>query len=138
MLLGSSVGFLLGPILCVKPLGVVLGGLLGSAADGANVERLLGMPVGESLNGTLGKLLRSSLGDDVGSALGGVIDGVVDGDLVGGIPGMADSEDVGERDRSMDEVDDGSGDTIICGTVGASVGMTVTIWASTTVPIVAS
>ena len=133
LLLGSSVGVLLGPILCVEPLGVVLGGLLGS-----DEGRLLGMPVGESLNGTLGKLLRSSLGDDVGSALGGVIDGVVDGDLVGGIPGMADSEDVGERDRSMDEVDDGSGDTIICDTVGASVGMTVTIWASTTVPIVAS
>ena len=47
---------------------------------------------------------------------------------------MADSGDVGERDRSIDGFDDGSDET----TVGAIVGMTVTMWASTTVPIVAS
>ena len=48
---------------------------------------------------------------------------------------MADSGDVGERDRSIDGFDDdGSDDT----TVGAIVGMPVTMCASTTVPIVAS
>ena len=48
---------------------------------------------------------------------------------------MADSGDVGERDRAMDGFDDGSGDN---NTVGAIVGMPVTMCASTTVPIVAS
>ena len=69
-MIGSSVGFLLGRILCVEPLGVVLGVLLGS-----DEERLQGISVGESLNGTLVA--------DVGSALGGVTEGAVDGDLVG-------------------------------------------------------
>ena len=49
---------------------------------------------------------------------------------------MADSGDVGERDRTIDGFDDdGSGDNT---TVGAIVGMPVTMCASTTVPIVAS